>query len=73
MKEKKSTDTGIQMVLEGESVQDNFKDFELDDQFRDQDRRCRKDDFFTRSNNFIDSYMLVFELFWRFWGRVGHD
>ena len=26
-----------------------------------------------RSNNFIDSYMLVFELFWRFWGRVGHD
>ena len=48
MKEIKSTDTGIQMVLEGESVQDNFIDFELDDQFRDQDRRCRKDDFFTK-------------------------
>ena len=32
MKEIKSTDTGIQMVLEGESVQDDFKDIELDDQ-----------------------------------------
>ena len=32
MKEIKSTDTGIQMVLEGESVQVDFKDIELDDQ-----------------------------------------
>ena len=32
MKEIKSTDAGIQMVLEGESVQDDFKDIELDEQ-----------------------------------------
>ena len=32
MKEIKSIDTGIQMVLEDESVQDDFSDTELDDQ-----------------------------------------
>ena len=32
MKEIKSIDTGIQMVLEDESVQDDFNDTEFDDQ-----------------------------------------
>lgn len=58
MEEVKSTSLGVEIVLEGEAVPDDFRDSEVDDQvLGTKIEEEEKEDFSGNRNNFIEFCM----------------